>query len=81
MVHDPLSARGIAGSALDVQEQSARLMRVREILCGILAKHTGKPLKQISVDVGFSSLSTFYTLFQSTTGMTPARYRSKLKEV
>lgn len=47
MVHDPLSARGIAGSALDVQEQSARLMRVRKTLCGILAIHTGKTLRQI----------------------------------
>ena len=47
LIHDPLTGRGITGSALDIQEQSARLMRVREILCGILAKHTGKPLKQI----------------------------------
>lgn len=47
MVHDPLSSKGIAGSALAVQEQTAHLMRVRKILCGILASHTGKTLRQI----------------------------------
>ena len=47
LIHDPLSPHGVSGSALDIQEQSSRLMRIREILCGILARHTGKTLKQI----------------------------------
>lgn len=55
--------------------------RIRQAVAELSDLSSDKPLKQISVDVGFSSLSTFYTLFQSTTGMTPARYRSKLKEV
>ena len=55
--------------------------RIRQAVAELSDLASDKPLKQISVDVGFSSLSTFYTLFQSTTGMTPARYRSKLKEV
>lgn len=47
LVHDPLSPHGVSGSALDIQEQSSRLMHIRKILCSILAKHTGKTLKQI----------------------------------
>lgn len=47
LIHDPLTLRGVSGSALDIQEQSSRLMRTRKILCGILALHTGKSLKQI----------------------------------
>lgn len=39
------------------------------------------PLKQVASDVGFNSLSTFYTVFQTTTGMTPARYRDSLKSL
>ena len=47
LIHDPLVSRGVAGSALDIQEKSSRLMGIRKTLCGILAKHTGKTLKQI----------------------------------
>lgn len=47
MVHDPLVSGGISGSALTVQDKSNRLMDKRKLLCGILAEHTGKSLKQI----------------------------------
>ena len=47
MIHDPLVSGGISGSALMVQDKSQRLMQLRKILCGILAQHTGKTLKQI----------------------------------
>lgn len=47
MVHDPLVSGGISGSALAVQDKSDRLMAKRKVLCGILAQHTGKTLKQI----------------------------------
>lgn len=51
--------------------------RIREAIAAISDVAANKPLKQIAAEVGFSSLSTF----QSLTGMTPARYRSKLKEI
>ncbi len=47
MIHDPLVNGGISGSALAVQDKSDRLMQTRKTLCGILAAHTGKSLKQI----------------------------------
>ncbi|MDE7147413.1 MAG: helix-turn-helix domain-containing protein, partial [Duncaniella sp.] len=55
--------------------------RIREAIAQISDLETDKPLKLICSDVGFSSLSTFYSSFQSITGMTPARYRSQLKEI
>ena len=47
MIHDPLVSGGISGSALAVQDKSDRLVAKRKVLCGILAEHTGKSLKQI----------------------------------
>lgn len=47
MVHDPLVNSGIAGSALAVQDKSDRLMQMRKTICGILAAHTGKSMRQI----------------------------------
>ncbi len=47
MIHDPLVHGGISGSALAVQDKSERLMRMRKTLCGILAEHTGKSMRQI----------------------------------
>ncbi len=53
--------------------------RIRQAIVEISDLAANKPLKQIAAEVGFSSLSTFYTCFQSGTGMTPACYRSQLK--
>ena len=47
MIHDPLVSSGISGSALAVQDKSDRLMAKRKVLCGILAQHAGKTIKQI----------------------------------
>lgn len=47
MIHDPLVSGGMAGSALAVQDKSARLMKTRKTICQLLSEHTGKPLRQI----------------------------------
>ena len=39
------------------------------------------PLKALASELGFNSISTFYNLFQSAVGMTPAQYRSKVKKI
>lgn len=39
------------------------------------------PLKQIWTDLGFSSSSTFFKIFQQTVGITPAAYRKQFLEV
>lgn len=39
------------------------------------------PLKAISAELGFNSISTFYSLFQSSIGMTPSQYRRKVIEI
>lgn len=52
--------------------------RIHEAIRMMSEKQSNVPLKQLCYEVGFSSISTFYSLFQSVTGMTPAVYRSKL---
>lgn len=46
MIHDPLVTH-IEGSALQVQTQSQKLLEVRKATNEILARHTGKTIKQI----------------------------------
>ena len=37
------------------------------------------PLKALCLDLGFSSMTTFYTFFQKKVGMTPAKYREEVR--
>lgn len=39
------------------------------------------PLKALSLDLGFSSLTTFYTFFSKKVGMTPAKYREEVRRL
>lgn len=47
MIHDPLISGGAGGNALQVQETSRILLKLREETCSILAQHTGKSLDEI----------------------------------
>ena len=47
MIHDPLISSGIGGSTLTIKSISDDLMKTREIVAKILAKHTHKTLKEI----------------------------------
>ena len=40
-----------------------------------------QPLKALSVELGFNSMTTFYKLFQQQTSMTPAQYRKQVNEL
>lgn len=59
MIHDPLIAGGLGGSALELETISKNLMKTRSILGQILAKHTGRSLEEIyektAVDSYFSA--------------------------
>ncbi len=39
------------------------------------------PLKALSSELGFNSISTFYSVFQSAVGMPPSLYRSKVLDI
>lgn len=48
MIHEPLIANGVGGSATSIRNISDSIMETREILNGILARHTGKTVEQIN---------------------------------
>lgn len=47
LIHDPMIPGGIGGSALQIQEISEDLLRVRHMLAEILARQTGRSLEEI----------------------------------
>ena len=48
MIHQPLG--GVQGQATDIEIQAREILKLRERMNEILAKHTGKPLAQIAAD-------------------------------
>jgi ATP-dependent Clp protease, protease subunit len=48
MIHQP--SGGASGQSTDIQIQAKEIQRIREILNGLLAKHTGQDIKKIDVD-------------------------------
>ena len=47
MIHDPLIAGVIGGSALSVDAVAKNLMEVRQTIANIISKHTGKSLEEV----------------------------------
>jgi ATP-dependent Clp protease protease subunit len=48
MIHQPWG--GVQGAASDISIQAAEILRLREMLEGILARHTGQPLEKVKRD-------------------------------
>ena len=48
MIHQPMG--GFQGQASDIEIQSREIIRLKERLNGILAKHTGQPLETVARD-------------------------------
>ncbi|MEW6719662.1 MAG: ATP-dependent Clp endopeptidase proteolytic subunit ClpP [Thermodesulfobacteriota bacterium] len=48
LIHQPMG--GTRGQATDIKIQAEEILRLREHLNGILAKHTGQPLDRIAAD-------------------------------
>ena len=50
MIHQPLIAGKVYGPASDINIEAEQMMKVRDELDRILAKHTGQPMEKIEVD-------------------------------
>ena len=48
MIHQPLG--GFQGQATDIDIHASEILRMRETLNGLLAKHTGQPIEKIAQD-------------------------------
>ena len=48
MIHQPWG--GVQGTAEDISIQTKEILRLRETVNQIMAKHTGKPIEQIALD-------------------------------
>ncbi len=48
MIHQPLG--GVQGQAADIEIHAREILNMKDVLNGILAKHTGQPMKNIKKD-------------------------------
>ncbi|MDY4125800.1 MAG: ATP-dependent Clp protease proteolytic subunit [Lachnospiraceae bacterium] len=48
MIHEPLIPHGVGGSASSIKSTAESIMQTRELLNGILAKHSGKTIEEIN---------------------------------
>lgn len=48
MIHEPLIPNGVGGSASSIKSTADSILKTRELLNGILAKHSGKTLEEIN---------------------------------
>ena len=55
MIHEVLVKDGIGGSATNIAEISKSILETRDLVNGILAKHTGKSLKEINKQTSFDN--------------------------
>lgn len=55
MIHEPLLANGVGGSATSIKNISESILETREITNSILAKHTGKSLEEINEATSFDN--------------------------
>ena len=55
MIHEPLLANGVGGSATSIRKISESIIETRELVNGILAKHTGKTVEEINDATSFDN--------------------------
>ncbi len=55
MIHEPLLAGGVGGSATSIKNISDSILETRGIVNGILSKHTGKTVKEINKATSFDN--------------------------
>lgn len=55
MIHEPLIAGGMGGSATSIKKTAESILETKAITNGILAKHTGKTLEEIDEATSFDN--------------------------
>lgn len=55
MIHEPLLANGVAGSATSIKNISESIMETRATVNGLLAHHTGKTIEEINEATSFDN--------------------------
>lgn len=55
MIHEPLIASSVGGSATSIKNISDSILETREIVNGILAEHTGKSIEEINNATNFDN--------------------------
>lgn len=55
MIHEPLIAGGVGGSATSIKKTADSILEVRALINDILQKHTGKPKKTIEKATSFDN--------------------------
>lgn len=56
MIHEVLLGGGIGGSATSISKISESIMETRDLVNGILAKHTGKTIEEINSATSFDNV-------------------------
>lgn len=56
MIHEALLRGGVSGSATSISRISESILETRDLVNGILAKHTGKTLREINKATSFDNL-------------------------
>lgn len=55
MIHEPLIAGGVGGSASSIKTISTSILETKDIISGIWAKHTGKTIEEINEATAFDN--------------------------
>lgn len=55
MIHEPLIANGVGGTATSIKNISDSILETRKIVNGILAEHTGKTIEEIDAATRFDN--------------------------
>ncbi len=55
MIHEPLIQGGMGGSATSVKKTADSILETKSLINGILAKHTGKTVKEIDKATSFDN--------------------------
>lgn len=56
MIHEPFISSGFGGTASAVENHARKILEKRELLNGILSKHTGRSIEEISEATSFDNV-------------------------